>query len=444
MENRKDDFDPAFDFISGNSSILLHTKSAAIRIGNQTYSGKADMRMDLAPRANIYLYGYFNNVPESIPFKILFGQEKISLFNFDGHEIKGFHSGITGQCETREMNVKWHPSIEPLTGIVGNEFSQIRRVIFHLFNFQDIWNIQENRVSTSFYLNSDEWEITLDQTSQSQDNFKKMKSEGGCHLTHIGCIKRKDGMTFSGCIAADMLMMLRFFLSFSNGNWCEPICPVGFDQAGIRIWESWSSPRDYRHFSSSWFDPHHSSQLQELFPGFADKWKDMNWRETLRGIIYWYINANNGQPIATDAGIILTQAAIERLSYEYAVEAQRLVTDDGFKKLWASDEFRLLFSSLGIPLDIPEQTPMLKKLAKDKKINWIDAPHALTEVRNSLVHPAHKVRHKIEPICYEAWNLGLWYLELSILRICGYSGKYSNRLVNDKWVGTIEDVPWNV
>ncbi len=44
---------------------------------------------------------------------------------------------------------------------------------------------------------------------------------------------------------------------------------------------------------------------------------------------------------------------------------------NGFKDLWASDKFRLLFSSLGIPLEIPKETPGIIKLAKD--FTWLDA-----------------------------------------------------------------------
>ena len=114
---------------------------------------------------------------------------------------------------------------------------------------------------------------------------------------------------------------------------------------------------------------------------------------------------------------------------------------DGFKNknLWASDKFRLLFSSLNIPLDIPSETPEL--LACKSKMNWLDAPHALTEIRNSLIHPEHKKRDQFSTAYYEAWNLGLWFLEMGILAICGYSGTYGNRLKR-RHIGQIENVPW--
>ena len=177
-----------------------------------------------------------------------------------------------------------------------------------------------------------------------------------------------------------------------------------------------------------------------LFPGFMTRWENGDWREALREVIYWYLNANQSSR-GIDAGIILAQAAIERLSYEFVVKDGRLLLANGFKGLSASDKFRLLFSSLNLPLEIPHETAELLTLAAKDKMNWMDAPQALAEIRNSLVHPAHKRRGQFSKAYYEAWNLVLWYLEMSVLAICGYSGTYANRL-KQRWVGEVEDVPW--
>lgn len=69
----------------------------------------------------------------------------------------------------------------------------------------------------------------------------------------------------------------------------------------------------------------------------------------------------------------------------------------------------------------------------------MDAPHAITDIRNSLVHPVSKkdVRN-----CYiEAWKLSLWYLELSVLALCGYDGIYTCRLTAT-YVTDSKKVPW--
>lgn len=274
----------------------------------------------------------------------------------------------------------------------------------------------------------------------TSEDIKKLKQEGAYRLTHIGKIQKSDQTLFVGKDVDDCLNALRFFLSFAKGGWCEPICAVGSDTSGNRVWGTWSSPRSPWQNPLSWFDTHNGSQLSTLFPGFMERWSNDDWCETLREVIYWHLNANFSSR-GIDAGIILAQAAIEKLSYECAVKEKKLLTPMRFKGLRASDKFRLLFSSLGIPLDIPSETPNLQNLATSCQMNWLDAPHALTEIRNSLVHPEHKHRRQFRTAYYEAWNLGLWYLEMSILAICGYSGTYGNRL-KQRWVGETEDVPW--
>ncbi len=190
---------------------------------------------------------------------------------------------------------------------------------------------------------------------------------------------------FSAADAQEFLGTLGLFLSFVKGTRCDPICAVGLDSDGTRVWESWSSPREPAHGVQSWFDEMTSAQMTDLFPRFAKQRTQKDWHRALRESIYWYLNANNSFR-GIDAGIILSQAAIERLSYEYVVEDKKLLSANGFKDLRSSDKFRLLFSSLELPLGIPHTTTRLT--TSSTKEHWVDAPHALTEIRNSVVHRA--------------------------------------------------------
>ena len=439
--------EPAFDFFTGESSFLLYQGRADVCIDQNTYIGDGEVRLDLLPQANIRLYGYLEGVPAKDILDTSVGQKVISSFSINGYQVEGFRLSGGGDINSQEYNIKWRSKSETING-VGDESTQMIWLVFHLFNFVDLigtrrsteQNGTERHAIEHVDLVCDEWKVELKSLLSTQVNFNILQEEGGYRLTHIGGIQKANGTPFSGKNADECLLALRFFLSFAKGSWCNPICAVGFDVSGNRIWESWSSPKEPWHASLSWFDPHNGSQLEMLFPYFMKEWANDDWREALHEAIYWYLNANFSSR-GIDAGIILTQAAIERLSYEYAVKDKRLLTAKGFKDLWASDKFRLLFSSLEIPLDIPGGIPELQRLAADGRLNWLDAPHALTDARNSLVHPEHKRRGQFGSAYYEAWNLGLWFLELGILAICGYSGTYGNRL-KQRWVGQVEDVPW--
>lgn len=427
---------PGFDFLTGESSFVLSQGEAKISVNGQAYTGLGEVRLELLPRAEVYLYGSFD-------CEAYDSRWSITLFCINGCSVDGFDVEVKRTGDSK-LSIKWCPKSGSINGI-GNDSTQMSRVIFHVFNFVEFLGMnrsfeRKGDVSNSIEqieLTADNWKFELNSLFETHENFDKLKASGGYYLTHMGCLQNSDETAFSGQEAKERLQALRFFLSFAKGGWCEPVCAVGFDVMNNRVWESWSSPREPWHEPFSWFDRHNSDQLTKLFPGFMARWSNDDWREALHEVIYWYLNANYSSR-GIDAGIILTQAAIERLSFEFAVKDKRLLTVDGFKDLWASDKFRILFSSLRIPIDLTIKTPNLQKSAKQR--NWIDAPHALTEIRNSLVHPENKHRGKFDSVYYEAWNLGLWYLEMGILAICGYSGTYGNRL-KQRSVGEVEKVP---
>ncbi len=435
-----------YDFQVKESSVLLHNYPVEVCIEKNFYKGNGEVRLELLPRAAIVFYAYLDNIPIYIKLSAGLDPESISSFYINGRYIDGFPKRISETSDKRYM-IKWCPKSEPIIGI-GGESTQIAKLIFHLYNFVDFIgtrsSIEENGTTKHriehIDLIDDEWEIELKSLTFTRANIKELKEEGGFRLTHIGVIKRTDGTNISGNDAYAILNAIRFFLSFAKGGWCEPICAVGLNLAGDSIWESWSSPREPWCNPRSWFDPHNSKQLTSLFPGFMNFWKDEYWNEAIRECFYWYLNANYS-PRGIDAGIILNQTAIERLSYEFAVNEKCLLTAKGFKDLKASDKMRLLFSSLDIPIDIPSETPELRNIASNNQLNWLDSPHALTEIRNSLIHPEKKNKKQFKDAYYEAWNLGLWYLEMGILAILGYKTTYGNRL-KQKWVGEVEKVPW--
>lgn len=436
---------PAFDFTSNKSITSLYKGKAEITYNNKSYKGNGEVTLELLPTANIYIKGYFQGISMKDAMNLQLRQTKIQSFSINGHKIDGIFISAGGDANSQELNIKWCPRSEPIN-VVGHESTQLTKIVFHLFNFESFIGERRSIEKSGdceygvdhLDLVYDEWEIQIKSLRKTHDNITKLNAEGGCLFTHVGALQKTDSQSFSGKQASDLLIALRYFLTFATGCWCEPICSVGFDESENRLWESWSSPRGLWQEFLTWYDPQHSSDLVSFFPCFMEHWKDENWQIALKEIIYWYQNAKNPST-GIESGIILTQAAIERLSYEYSVKEKTLLTSKGFKALWASDKFRLLFSSLDIPLGIPNQKSEMIKAGKE--YNWIDAPHALTEIRNSLIHPDHKKNGQLNSTHIEAWDLALWYLEMGVLAICNYSGTYLNRLEMGKG-GRLEKVPW--
>jgi len=399
--------------------------------------GRAKISLDLKNRGGIKIDVGCDPTQLS---KISFPNDDIKEIILNNHKIRVFVSNI--RPDPIGIGLTFTPNIEPIQ-FLGDDNTKISKIIFHLFNFKDSKGTARKLVSTSEFetsravteLISNEWKIELHHFSLSK------KSENPLHLTHIGYVSKVDDSQFDGKTAHEILANLYWFFSFCQATFCSPVLPIGIDPSGKTVWLQANSPRKSDSGELSWFDPHHSEELSQLFPKFLSIANNEKWGDTLHHAIYWYVRSNNSSGTGIDSGIILTQVAIERLGYEYAVNQRRLIESKGFKDLKASDKFRLLFSSLDLPIDISDSTPKIKSVAE--KFGYIDNPHFLTDVRNSLVHPDHKRQKDFSTLYYDTWRLGLWYLELAILKICDYHGTYANRLTDGLWVGQVECVPWD-
>jgi hypothetical protein len=125
------------------------------------------------------------------------------------------------------------------------------------------------------------------------------------------------------------------------------------------------------------------------------------------------------------------------------VETEGWVSTGGYEKLTADDRIRLLFRWAGIPTTLPPEFSALVALAKAE--NWADAPQAMTEVRNTITHPTKKNRKRFDrqsdTARIEVWVLGLWALELCLLRLFDFRGKFSCR-IRHRHSWEAETVPW--
>lgn len=441
---------PCYEFAGPNGTTLLAREKAILKIEGRDYDAAAEVVLRLVPRPQV-VAGIVSDDPDLLirGLKHFFGQAREPLFAFFPERPTLPEGLVTvGPSSLEKVTFLWHPLKEPVVA-KGSDSTKMQRAVFHLFNGRDLYGATQSLeplgtggscAVTNVALRGEGWFVCVKSLVTTRDAITSLRSDGGFGLTHVGEITRSDDSDFSGADASQILDVLRLFLSFARGHWMEPACPVGFDRQGSRVWEQWSSPRADWSGVYTWFDAHHAGQLEDLFPLFARLWMRDSWQQTLQEALYWFLNANDLRR-GIDPGIILTQNALELLAFEYVVRDRGLLEAQGFKDLRASDKLRLLLASLGIPTAIPKALVNLRKLAGAKGIGWKDLPHALTEVRNSLVHPDHKQRKTATEAHHDAWLAGLWLVDLVILRLCGYTGAYSNRLTH-RMVGQVVPVPW--
>jgi hypothetical protein len=217
------------------------------------------------------------------------------------------------------------------------------------------------------------------------------------------------------------------------------VLAIGLDQNDRKVWEQWGVGRaDDWKYAPSWFDQSNGQLLAQVFPGFRRLWRDNDRQTALREAVWWYLDSNAN---AGDRGIIMTQVALELLSWHFVVSERRMISSKSYGKLLAPDKLLLILSSLNIPVDIPKELTELGSCAKE--FNWSDGPQAFTEIRNETVHPNHKKRGRLSGAKYECWKLGQWYAEMILLALCGHSGSYNDRL-GIQQRGKVTTVPWAI
>ena len=273
------------------------------------------------------------------------------------------------------------------------------------------------------------WLIEVRSFKNTREIMKRLHSDGGYGLTHEGSIWRLDGKSFSVQQVSPLLELLRLFFSFARGANCGLTPIVGINDNGHREWGRWSASRPSAwHGHRSWFDVKHGTTLTELFPGFYRKLAKAPAHNPLMMALRWYLLSNEIQTL--EGSIVLTQAALERLS-------QELVQDKG--NLKEGQWIACALEKAGIPKETPSHLKNLKEF--EERMNLQHGPHTLVKTRNELVHSRMTHGTLCSNIYVQARELGLWYVELMLLRIFGYKGEYGNRLAQE-WRGQVELVPW--
>lgn len=257
-------------------------------------------------------------------------------------------------------------------------------------------------------------------------------------------LQRSDGGGFSCSNAREALNTLSTFLSFCAERWIAPVLIAGFNQSGTVAMEEWGTARlDPSGGHGGWLDEYHGDTMEEVFPGFSILMQDPDWKRTIRTAVYWYVRADTNH-VGPDGAIILVQTALERLAWHILVNVRHAISEDGFSKLAAADQLRLVLSACSVPLELPNSLTQLTAVATGQKgeQDWVDGPQAFVAVRNQIVHPGKHQRVTGGHSFFEALQLGKWYLELILLRSFDFNGSYACRLKIPRWVGDVEPVPW--
>jgi hypothetical protein len=426
-----------------NTPIPLYAGPIDFTQGNKTFRAEASISLAWLPAPRVRF-----DIP-TLPTGVFPTLDNLSLRLTDGTVIsRGRMTGVkhsSGQKGDRAS----------LSGIIAERVvrpadAEATYALFLLPNFEApggrplAYSDGSSRAARLVLVGSG-WKVTLDEVDNEKAVRQVLNARSGFGVTQIGRLEREDGRPFKTEDAIPILNGLAWYVSFACGRWTGPCLPRGFAADGKLLWEVWDCSRivpDSKRLS--WMDTGHAGQFEIPFPGFLKLWLDEAWEEAIRVGIHWYIEAN-AQAGSIEGSIVLTQAAFELLSSAVLVENYGLLSADAYEKLAAADRIRRLFLWAGLPIAIPTELDNLTRVAKAD--NWPDTSTAMTRIRNTITHPTRKNREKFgkhpTQARTETWTLGLWSLELCLLRLFEYRGTYASRL-KFRYSGEVVPVPWTV
>ena len=354
-----------------------------------------------------------------------------NVLNLDGLSTIRLPGGPDMQVRTVRVQIGHKnsslllPVRQPLTSIDAG--AKLHSVRFDVINFPTL-----GRYDRPALLQEGSWRIELRPHTDLREITRVANSESGYALTHEGFMSRSCGRSFSVYEAEKLLNTLHLFLSFARGGNCGITLIEGKDKSGNRVWVQWGAYSSHPWFTlPSWLDRRHNNheELAEAFPGFVQVLREgkKGFQNRVQVALYWYLRSNeSSNPYS---GIVLTQAALERLSRD-------ILSDKEWSQAKSEMRLKQALDKAGIGGGLPASCTELVNL------NQGDGPKALADARNDMVHADARDVLSLDAHL-EVQNLGQWYAELLLLWKFGYRGRYANRLAYAyDGVFQPELVPW--
>lgn len=325
----------------------------------------------------------------------------------------------------------------------------IQRVRFHLVNFPEYIGAPiryESGKSSGFSKGRLEFEshglqCVVDEIPEVRELRRSAHRDAGYIISHTaelrGLDRHRDARNVN-----DWLDMLHLFFGLIRGAWAGPVFPQGFHEEE-KIWDqvaAWTV--DETREVPTWLPQRSPIQFGDLFDGFIQKWCDQAWNGVLKTAIGWYV-ASNSSRAPNETRIVMALIALELLAWVELVETRNLCSRSDFKGLSAAERLRCLFHHLNIPLDVPGHFTEVQSLREG---DACDVPGIIARLRNALVHATENSRDLINSLSgaqlWEAGQLAVQSIELCLLALCGYRGRYARRAWRG-WKGEDEAiVPW--
>lgn len=403
--------------------IELYSGSMDLLCDGVVYHGKSRVAIEFGESASLIAYCDFSNASAAH----IGLARKLSLLIGDHGQVDAthIHTEEAPSSNAREVKATFRLSSRGIR-LYPNKRKKLFSLDISVFNF--------HKFSVSDLCSETEkWKIAFKQIEEPSQGNKSSRRAGRYSLSHLVTATRRDGKLFSLSEAEEFLCTFRTLLAFANGMPTFAGLCIGRSRNGDVLLREWSVPASMAMRARfSWLDESLGSSLVEFIPAFYRLSESGSLGKACSEAVYWYLQSNvGGASHGIDGGLILSHAALHRLSLSYL---------GGKRKTNAADDIREAATMLKIPVSIPKELAA-SHTAKRKKA-WKDTPDAINKMRNDLIHPKQYLAISRRKVVPETWLVAQWYVELFVLALSGYTGRYSRRTRRGMWKGETEYVPW--
>lgn len=336
--------------------------------------------------------------------------------------------------------------------VLGDKSISVEKITFSIPNLRDLLGLPVKKVTSQnistlmnrLRLENDNYIISIDKCSNYKKRLESLEEKGGYIILYYGEIVSKKG-SLKLEDTKEVFHCLDTFLTFINGRRTSAMFLQGIFEGEV----IWCDYTDYfvdpYKVVQSWQQRHSIRGLNELWKNFSSLWKETEDKNFLTSAIHWYVEAN-GNSGFSEGSIIMAQTALELLYNWWVIEHKKLIIGKDSENINASNKIRLLLSQLNINHSAPEAFKQLEQFIVDSK-DIIDAPDAVVQIRNAIVHSQEEKRKKLSAIHYkakyEALQLCIWYIEMTLLCILDFDDIYFNRCSKEIYASKAEElVPW--
>jgi hypothetical protein len=374
---------PIYTTRRANAPINLGRSQIELTFNKQKVHCDGEAKLRLQPETRLIVTADLSkNLAAAI--QLTLATDRVTLrYGNESATVEAFvlrSSSSRSESGTSQAKVELIPNPQRLT-ICPNRRKRLKSVTFHVMNFPTFHctgtestdvihrhrSGKQERLGRVVLTNAD-WEIEVQTLPQAKEFKEKLRETGGYAITHVGRLTHCDGRSFAISKAEQVLGDLRLFLSFARGLWTPVVLPVGFDANGNRVFEEWGLQIGTPWQSClSWFDRMNGQTLAKLYPGFTALLHDPHLAKPAKDALYWYLMSNRaGTGAGVDSGIILSQAALERLATAYVAKVG-LPTGSN-----AADRLRRACRDSRLPTAIPKAASSV--YGARRRGEWKDIP----------------------------------------------------------------------